>query len=618
MAAAICFLSACGGSSDSMPESPTPPIQASDTTPPVITLNGAAQLVLTQGKLYVELGATATDNVDGSIDVNVTGAVNSTEAGEYVITYSATDSAGNASHIERSINVQAFAPFITTWDTTKSGVTDENQIKIDTYGSGFDYTIDWGDGSVDYNVSGDIVHTYQTAGIYTVQIFGDFPHFYMAEVDSPYPNAIHFDSESSFTSDNSKLISVEQWGDQQWASMHSSFRQTSVLAINATDSPDLSNVTDMSHMFFNTFVLSDNQGDIADLANWDTSKVTNMSHLFYGSNSFSENATVDGIQHWNVSNVTDMSYMFSNVYAISFDLNSWNVSSVSTMQGMFSNITFAGMQIDMWDTSNVTNMSNMFRSGSRYSFGGSSISNWDVSNVTNMESMFAGHEIFNDDLSRWQVSKVTNMSQMFNGAVSFNKNIGTWNTESVSTMSLMFFRTEKFNQDLNQWDVSNVTDMSYMFAETKAFNENITSWDVSSSKTTRGMFRQAEKFNQDLGNWNVSNVEDMVEMFSQAKAFNQNLSKWQVTSVFYKVEQFFNDDIGGYEDIYYGMNDMFSGVTLSPDNYDALLISWSQQDLNTYLVFDGGDSQYSLASQAARQSLIDTFNWTIKDGGLNN
>jgi hypothetical protein len=61
---------------------------------------------------------------------------------------------------------------------------------------------------------------------------------------------------------------------------------------------------------------------------------------------------------------------------------------------------------------------------------------------------------------------------------------------------------------------------------------------------------------------------------------------------------------------------MFYDVTLSTSNYDAMLVSWSQLPPYNGVVFDAGSSQYSDGSAAiARQLLIDTFGWTIIDGG---
>lgn len=77
-----------------------------DTTSPVITLNGANTLTITQNGAYTELGATALDNLDGFLTVNITGNVNTSVIGTYTITYTATDSHGNsATPKTRTVNI---------------------------------------------------------------------------------------------------------------------------------------------------------------------------------------------------------------------------------------------------------------------------------------------------------------------------------------------------------------------------------------------------------------------------------------------------------------------------------------------------------------------------------
>lgn len=76
-----------------------------DTTPPVITLNGVTPNIEVGGS-YHELGATATDAVDGTFTATVSGSVNTNTVGTYTITYTAADRAGNsATAVTRTVNV---------------------------------------------------------------------------------------------------------------------------------------------------------------------------------------------------------------------------------------------------------------------------------------------------------------------------------------------------------------------------------------------------------------------------------------------------------------------------------------------------------------------------------
>jgi len=78
-----------------------------DTTPPVITLNGDSNITLNQGSIYVEKNASAIDAVDGNVSVSISGTVDSSTLGTYILTYSAIDNSGNSTTKERKIHVVA-------------------------------------------------------------------------------------------------------------------------------------------------------------------------------------------------------------------------------------------------------------------------------------------------------------------------------------------------------------------------------------------------------------------------------------------------------------------------------------------------------------------------------
>lgn len=78
-----------------------------DTEAPVVTLNGEDIITLTVGQTYTEQGATVTDNVDTGLAAVISGSVDTSTAGSYTITYTATDAANNESSITRTVNVEA-------------------------------------------------------------------------------------------------------------------------------------------------------------------------------------------------------------------------------------------------------------------------------------------------------------------------------------------------------------------------------------------------------------------------------------------------------------------------------------------------------------------------------
>ena len=81
-----------------------------DTTPPVITILGNnPDSVFVGSGAYPHLGATAFDNMDGDVSVDITyiSTVNTDVVGTYMITYSVADSAGNVASAVRTVNVVA-------------------------------------------------------------------------------------------------------------------------------------------------------------------------------------------------------------------------------------------------------------------------------------------------------------------------------------------------------------------------------------------------------------------------------------------------------------------------------------------------------------------------------
>lgn len=517
-----------------------------DKSAPVVTLIGAESMSLFIGDSYVEQGAEAVDNVDGQVTPVVSGSVDVNQVGEYTLTYTATDGSGNKGSVVRQVEVKERKPFITTWNTANQGVSANNQISLTL--SGGRYTVDWGDGSVDQNLIGNSHHSYATPGVYTVKISSNESiSFYMSSTAS-----------GEFTTDNYKLLTVEQWGDIKWKSMSYMFREAINLTIPAKDSPDLSNVTSTSNMFYKAESFN------SDIGDWDMSNVTSIGSMFNGAKKFNQ------------------------------DLSAWDVSNVSYMVGAFWNADSFNGDVSTWNVSKVTDMSVVFSDAFAFN---QDISNWDVSNVTRMSSMFNGASSFNQPIGNWNVANVTNMEYMFMEASNFDQNINNWDVSKVTITRMMFYKASSFNQPIGSWNVSKVGNMESMFSQASVFNQDIGSWNVSIVTNMRSMFREASAFNQDIGNWNVFYVINMNGMFSGAVQFDQNLGNWNVTHMT-------------------DMDDFLDGVTLSTKNYDALLLGWSQLQLKSGVRLDAGSSRYSSAASAAKQSLVNSFNWLIIDGGI--
>jgi surface protein len=405
-----------------------------------------------------------------------------------------------------------------------------------------------------YDIDWENDGTYDDFGV-TVDITHDYGEAgtYTVVIRGDFPR-IYFNNGG----DKEKILSVEQWGDMEWDSMQNAFKGCANLDILALDAPNLSGVTNMTGMFENCTSLLAN----TSLNTWDISSVTRTDRLFYYATLFNQD-----ISNWNVGNVVVMSQMFSGAGSFNQPLGNWDTSNVENMFAMFDTASSFNQNIDSWDVGLVTNMNFMFFRASSFN---QPLNNWNVGNVTVMDGIFAEASDFNQDIRSWDVSRVRDMSGMFRQATSFNQDIGNWDVSSVQEMPNMFSGATAFNQDIGNWDMSSVSQMLQMFQNATSFNQDISSWDMSAAIDVRQMFKSATAFDQNLGNWDVVNIKLM-----------QN---------------------------------MFVGITLSTANYDAILSGWSAQTVQNGVDFGGGNSQYCEAA-TARQNLINTFGWTITDGG---
>jgi surface protein len=362
--------------------------------------------------------------------------------------------------VNTDINISS-EDFIILIKTDNTGVSDSTQILLPIQGT--DMVIDWGDGSVETvtqsslpnNTIGgnNVIHSYPKAGSYIIKI-------------SKQLTRILFNNGG----DGLKLYEIMNWGDCEWTNFNGAFQGCQFLDVTATDTPDLSGVTNMSSMFNGCRRLINSNGSIGS---WNVGSVTNMSGMF-------ANATVFNVDigSWNVSNVTNMSSMFSRAVSFNQDIGSWNVGNVTDMNNMFLFASNFNQNIGSWNVGNVTNMGLMFNNARRFNNGGSSsINNWNVGGVTNMDRMFLGVGSFNQNIGSWDVSNVTNMNSMFSGAGLFNQDIGSWNVGNVTNMNVMFQNARDFNQDIGSWNVSNVTNFTNFMAGKTAANYSAANLD---------------------------------------------------------------------------------------------------------------------------------------------
>jgi len=249
--------------------------------------------------------------------------------------------------------------------------------------------------------------------------------------------------------------------------------------------------------------------------------------------------------------------------------------------------------VSEWDVSRCSQFSQTFL----FSNLNPNVVNWNMSNATNIGGMFYSTP-FNREINHWDISKVVSLSTTFRQC-SFNKPLSGWNVSNVTNMSGTFHGCS-FNQDISTWNVSKVTTMLRMFY-TGGFNNGgssgITNWDTSKVTDMSECFR-GTPFNQPIGSWDTSRVTNMFGMF-QSCPFNQDISNWVITGV----TNFTNFMAGK------------SPSNYNYEYYDNLLNSWSQQNVKTGLTLSMGTIKYSSAGVSGRNTLVNTYGWTITDGG---
>jgi len=337
---------------------------------------------------------------------------------------------------------------------------------------------------------------------------------------------------------------------------------------------------------------------LLDIKNWGTCEWTTMDRAFNGCEKLEG---VSALDIPNLTNCTNTSNMFANsaynTPGIILNLINWDVSNVTNMSKMFDGFkrfnsidTEGTINFSNWDFSNVTDMEK-FTDNSPARYGIIDCTNTNMSSlingfvtfnevtVSNIGSLTAGTDfpggglLADTTLSDLDISNTTNFYTAFIGNDLSGITFDNWSDFGHVTRIRAMFNGCTNIPDVTGFDVSNVHDFQYAFEGSPDFNQDISVWDVSSGTAMRGMFRNAASFDRSLANWDISGVTDF--------------------------------------------RDFMSGAGLSTANYDATLISWAAQNVSLNEVINFGSSKYTLggAAEAARNTLINTYGWTITDGG---
>jgi len=181
-------------------------------------------------------------------------------------------------------------PFIMQVKTDNPGTSLANEFTIPTTGGGYNYFVDWGDGSKSLNVAGNVTHTYAVAGVYLVSIVGAFPRIYFNN-----------------SGDKLKLLDIKQWGSIMLSQFASAFNGCSHLVGTFRDNPILSSLN-ISLIFALRNCAKYTGGYSSEI--WLTQNILNLQSTFEGCLLFDKN-----IGNWSISNCNNFSnFMFNKTF----------------------------------------------------------------------------------------------------------------------------------------------------------------------------------------------------------------------------------------------------------------------------------------------------------------
>ena len=216
----------------------------------------------------------------------------------------------------------------------------------------------WGDGSDDTITAYDqaeVLHTYGSPGIYTINIENEVRGWQQHQSFAP-----------SSKKDHLKILEISKWNNFTITD-DLAFAYSENMTVTATDKP--------------------------------TIETTTLAFCF--KDCFNFNSPVDD---WDVSSVISIAVMFEGCTLFNQPVNSWDTSSVGNFGEAFAGCTAFNQPLDNWDTSAGVNFSSMFSSATIFN---KSLSSWDMSSATNITAMFSNATAFDQDISGWDVRNVT-------------------------------------------------------------------------------------------------------------------------------------------------------------------------------------------------------------------
>lgn len=317
---------------------------------------------------------------------------------------------------------------------------------------------------------------------------------------------------------------------------------------------DTSNVTNIIRMFTScSSIRKINMGGL------DLSKITSLSFVFANAGN---NLDIQGLDTCVLTNVTDMSYMF---YGSSLkNVPMFDTSSVENMEYLFSRYRGTNITIPAWETANVKNMVEMFSRDSGTLVTNIDISNLKFNSVEQCYNMFlngyGNDKLTNLNLGNFYFPKCTSIANAFKGCsalktISFTNasfplvtsfkalfqdckaletfDAPNWNVSNVTDLSFMFYNCSSLGEiDVSNWDTSKVTNLDHFAAHANLKRIGMGNWNTSSLVNANAAFHNCAEEELDLSGWNVSKVQFFCQMFENSPNLKRikGLDKWNTSA----------------------------------------------------------------------------------------
>ena len=240
-----------------------------------------------------------------------------------------------------------------------------------------------------------------------------------------------------------------------------------------------------------------------------------------------------------------------------------------------------------------------------------SVENLGTLGYVNISSMFLDcQNLVSFNAGNTDTSSVTSLNGMFTDCISLSSaNVSTLDTSNVTIINGMFQNCNSLTTlVLSNWDTSNVRYFINAFRgctslETLLLPDNFV---TSSALQIGGCFYDCQSLQSlDVSTWDTSSVRNMIGIFVRC---------FGLTDI---VGLETNISITGLN-ITGGLTNTANGVPNQGTDYDALLINWETNLPTSGLAQSPNFNQSQVTTTAgnnARNSLINTYNWVITDGG---